>query len=93
VWWSSREEAGGNEKMNDMRTWYTQFITEFIEIYKSFPCLYDIKIKEYSNKQLKNTAYGKLVDKLKEVDASATKNSVVKKISNMPSSYRKELKM
>jgi hypothetical protein len=33
-----------------------------------------------------------LVDKLKEVDASATKDSVVKKISNMHSSYRKELK-
>jgi hypothetical protein len=37
-----------------MRTWSTQFITELVEIYKSFPCLYSIKSKEYSNKQLKN---------------------------------------
>jgi hypothetical protein len=47
------------EKMNDMRIWSTQFITEFVEIYKPFPCLYNIKSKEYFNKQLKNAAYGK----------------------------------
>jgi hypothetical protein len=39
--------------MNDMRTWSTQFIIEFVEIYKSFPCLYNIKSKEYFKKQLK----------------------------------------
>jgi hypothetical protein len=44
---------------DSMRMWSTQFITEFVEIYKSFPCLYNIKSKEYSNKQLKNAAYGK----------------------------------
>jgi hypothetical protein len=53
VWLSSREEAGGKETMNDMRMWSPQFITEFVEMCKSFPCLYDIKSKEYSNKQLK----------------------------------------
>jgi hypothetical protein len=53
VWLSSGEEAGGKEKMNDRRTWSTQFIAELVEIYKSFPCLYNIKSKEYSNKQFK----------------------------------------
>jgi hypothetical protein len=33
----------GKETMNDMRTWSPQFITEFIEMYKSCQCLYDIK--------------------------------------------------
>jgi hypothetical protein len=59
VWLSSREEAGGKEKMNDIRAWSTQFITEFVDIYESFPCLYNIKSEEYSNKQFKNAAHGK----------------------------------
>jgi hypothetical protein len=42
-----------------MRTWSTQFIAEYVEIYKSFPCLYNIKSKDYSSKQLKDAAYGK----------------------------------
>ena len=58
-----------------MRMWSTQFVTEFTEIYKSFPCLYNIKSKEYSNKHLKNTAYAKLIEKLKEVDENATKDN------------------
>lgn len=75
-----------------MRTWSHEFIAEFIELYRSLPCLYDIKSKQYLNKPLKLAAYNKMVEKLKTVDPAATKDMVVKKINNMRSSYRKELK-
>lgn len=75
-----------------MRTWSHDFIEEFIQLYRSLPCLYDIKSKQYLNKPLKLDAYNKLVEKLKTVDPAATKDMVVKKINNMRSSYRKELK-
>ncbi|XP_076628208.1 uncharacterized protein LOC143345171 [Colletes latitarsis] len=78
--------------MSDMRMWSHKFITEFIELYKSFPCLYNFKSEGYTHKQLRNTCYNKMVEKLKEIDPTATKDSVVKKIGNMRSSYRKELK-
>ena len=41
---------------------------------------------------MKNAAYGKLVNKLREIDPSANKDTVVKKINNLRSSYNKELK-
>jgi hypothetical protein len=40
----------------------------------------------------KDAAYARLVGKLKKVEPSANKDSVVKKINNIRSNYRKELK-
>nr|CAH7733549.1 unnamed protein product [Callosobruchus chinensis] len=68
--------------------WSHEFITEFIDLYKSLPCLYEIKSKDYLNKAMKLSAYNQLVEKLQ----TATKDTVVKKINNIRSSYRKELK-
>jgi hypothetical protein len=67
-------------------------IEEFIEIYQSEPCLWKIKSKDYHNRAKKDAAYARLVGKLKEVEPSADKDSVVKKINNIRSNYRKELK-
>nr|CAH7740073.1 unnamed protein product [Callosobruchus chinensis] len=78
--------------MTDMRLWSHEFIAEFINLYKSFPCLYEIKSKDYLNKGMKLSAYNQFVEKLKTLDPTATKDTVVKKINNMRSSYRKELK-
>ena len=64
----------------------------FIEIYRNEPSLWFIKSKDYSNREVKNAAYGKLVNKLREIDPSANKDTVVKKINNLRSSYNKELK-
>ncbi|XP_064110271.1 uncharacterized protein LOC135218057 [Macrobrachium nipponense] len=41
---------------------------------------------------MKNEAYETLVKKLREKDGSATRDTVTKKINNMRSSFRKELK-
>ncbi|XP_024879150.1 uncharacterized protein LOC112459340 [Temnothorax curvispinosus] len=67
-------------------------IEEFIEIYRNEPCLWQIKCKDYHDRARREAAYSKLVEKLKEVEPSANKESVVKKINNIRSNYRKELK-
>ena len=70
----------------------SDFLSDFIEIYRNEPSLWFIKSKDYSNREVKNAAYGKLVNKLREIDPSANKDTVVKKINNLRSSYNKELK-
>ncbi|XP_066989896.1 uncharacterized protein [Macrobrachium rosenbergii] len=70
----------------------SDFLSDFIEIYRNEPCLWFTKSKDYSNREVRNAAYGKLVNKLQEIDPSANKDTVVKKINNLRSSYNKELK-
>lgn len=67
-------------------------IEDFINIYRSEHCLWKIKSKEYHDKFKRDAAYILLIEKLKEIDTSATKSVVVKKINNLRSSYQKELK-
>ncbi|XP_047098167.1 uncharacterized protein LOC124711944 [Schistocerca piceifrons] len=76
--------------MTDVRCYPKAFITEFIELYKSLPCLWKVKSKEYNDRNKKNLAYRKMVAKLKEMDPSADRDSVIKKINSLRSSYRKE---
>ena len=65
---------------------------EFINIYKSEPCLWKVKSKDYYNKAKRDAAYDKLVAKLKESHPAANKEMVVKKIGSFRGCYRKELK-
>lgn len=76
--------------MADLRSLSREFLTEFIDIYKENPCLWKIKTKDYSNKQKKNYAYEKLSTKLREIEADASKESVVKKINSLRTCFRKE---
>lgn len=69
-----------------------QSMIEFIEIYRSNPCLWKIKSKEYSDKVKRNAAYDLLVEKLKSKDDGANRDAVTKKINNIRSSFRKEYK-
>lgn len=78
--------------MTDSRYWSKDFTTEFIELYKSHPCLWKIRSKEYTNKNLKNQAYEKLVRLCKKVHPEATRDFVVKKIQSLRGSFRKEAK-
>lgn len=70
----------------------TSFITGFIDIYRQLPCLWKIKSKSYSNRFKKNEAYAKLLLYYKEKDPNATIDSVKRKINNLRSTFRKELK-
>lgn len=53
--------------MSDVRNYSKDFLTEFIQLYKSLPALWHIKGKDYSNRNKKNEAYRVLVKKFKEV--------------------------
>ncbi|XP_060845222.1 uncharacterized protein LOC132924795 [Rhopalosiphum padi] len=69
-----------------------EFTEEFIKLYESEPCLWNVKSKEYHDRNKKDTAYRKLVNKQQEIESNATKDSVIKKINNLRSAYRKENK-
>ncbi|KAK3892233.1 hypothetical protein Pcinc_003854 [Petrolisthes cinctipes] len=51
-----------------------------------------IKSKEYSDREAKAAAYSVLIEKLKQKDTSANRETVTKKINAMRSSFRKEVK-
>ncbi|XP_077300444.1 uncharacterized protein LOC143921154 [Arctopsyche grandis] len=67
-------------------------LEEFINIYQNSPCLWRIKSKDYHNRNKRDAAYNKLINKLKEIEPSANKDFVVKKINNLRSNARKEAK-
>lgn len=67
-----------------------EFLSEFIELYRSFPCLWKIKSHEYSDRNKKDLAYAELVKKYKEFDPLAERNTVVKKINALRTVYNKE---
>lgn len=66
------------------------FWSEFIDLYRESPCLWKITTSDYSDRSKKTTAYDILAGKLKERDASATKDTVTKKINSLRSAFRKE---
>ena len=77
----------------DLRQWSHDDISEFIDMYKSLPCLWRIKSNVYKNKNLKEQAYKALVKWCNERGFSeANKDFVQKKIQNLRGSFRKELK-
>ena len=78
--------------MADLRTVSREFLTEFIHMYREYPCLWKVKSKEYSDRVKKNLTYEHLTTKLKEIDPDANKEKVVKKINSLRSCFRKELK-
>lgn len=69
-----------------------EFWEDFVELYKSYPCLWDVRQKEYSNKTVRNSAYEVLINKCKEICKEANKTFVCKRIANMRTSFRRELK-
>ena len=65
-------------------------LVEFIELYRSELCLWQVKSEEYHDHTKKNVAYSKLVKKLEELEPVATKKSVLMTINSLRSAYRKE---
>ncbi|XP_054260753.1 uncharacterized protein LOC128985353 [Macrosteles quadrilineatus] len=77
--------------MSDIRQASRDFFIEFIELYKSFPCLWQIKHKDYSDRNKKDLAYVELINKYREVDPAADRAIVVKKINSFRTVYKKEV--
>lgn len=73
-----------------------KILEEFINLYKSHPCLWQTKSKEYMiythDRQLREAAYKVLIQILKELEPEANEDIVVKKINNLRSSVRTEKK-
>lgn len=65
---------------------------DFIALFRDSPCLWQTSSKDYHDRLKRDAAYKILQEKLKEVDPDANKDCVIKKINNMRSSFRKELK-
>ncbi|XP_050499722.1 uncharacterized protein LOC126883079 [Diabrotica virgifera virgifera] len=68
-----------------------EFLTEFIELYRSHTCLWLVKSKDYSDRNKRDIAYAELVKKFQEFDSSADRNIVIKKISALRTVYKREL--
>ncbi|KAG5863760.1 hypothetical protein JTB14_030617 [Gonioctena quinquepunctata] len=76
--------------MSDLRQCTRQFLREFIELYKTFPCLWQVKSAEYSDRNKKSQAYEILIEKYREIDEAANKETVQKKINSLRTVYKKE---
>lgn len=60
--------------------WSKDNLEKFIELYRSYPCLWKVKSEEYKNRNLKNRAYDELVEFCKSaVSPKANKEFVMKK--------------
>lgn len=70
----------------------SDFLRMFINEYKKYPCLWQIKSKEYKDIQTKAIAWGKLVEVCRQIHPEATVPFVKTKIKNLRTVFRKELK-
>lgn len=64
-----------------------EVMSDFLELYKSFTCLWDITCKEYSSRDARNQAL-----ELKHIDNDASISTVKKKIENIRAAYISEYK-
>lgn len=69
-----------------------KFLLELIDVYRSLPALWQIKSKEYSDRQRKDSAYETLLIKYREYYKEGTKDELKKKLNALGTNFRKELK-
>lgn len=68
----------------------TEFLPTFINVYRNHPCLWYLKSKDYSNKDLKTAAYKELIQLTKKIIPSCDLNFVKRKIEVLRGSFRRE---
>lgn len=61
-------------------------------MYRARPCLWEVKSKDYSNRNLRNSAYESLIEKCKQIKPDADKSYVVKKINSLRASFRRQFR-
>ncbi|XP_037825736.1 activating signal cointegrator 1 complex subunit 2 homolog isoform X2 [Lucilia sericata] len=69
------------------------FWSEFLDLYKSLPSLWKVHSRDYTNRELKNKSYDIMVKKLKEYDAEADREKVIKKINVFRTNYKRVLRL
>ena len=75
-----------------MTLWTAPQVLKFIELYRSLECLWKVRSKEYTNKLLRDLAYEKLIEFGQNISGVFTREDAMKKINNLRSAYRKEVK-
>uniref|UniRef100_A0A8D8SQ91 MADF domain-containing protein n=1 Tax=Cacopsylla melanoneura TaxID=428564 RepID=A0A8D8SQ91_9HEMI len=79
--------------MTEQSAFYApQFLRHFIELYRSHPCLWQIKNPNYGNKSMRKAAYEDLVDLTKTIVQDCDEDYIKKKIDSLRGSYRRETK-
>ncbi|XP_068229789.1 uncharacterized protein [Palaemon carinicauda] len=73
--------------INDTEQWRS-----FIDTYRSLPAIWKVKSEEYKDKNKRNKAWEVLLNNLKEIVSNATLDDLKKKITNIRTCYRRELK-
>ncbi|XP_073414162.1 uncharacterized protein [Dendrobates tinctorius] len=70
-----------------------EFVHELIELYRSLPCLWQIKLADYSNRMKKREAYEKMIALFKRHNPceKVDESLVRKKIQGLRTVYKKEL--
>lgn len=73
--------------------WNANNINQFLEIYENFPILWNIKLKEYLDTKLRDSAFDKLSEKLKAdgLVGDMTVKQLKAKIKSIKDAYRQEL--
>lgn len=56
-----------------------EVLVEFISIYRESLCLWQVKSKDYHNKNKREAACKSLIKKLQEIDKTANRDLIVKK--------------
>ncbi|XP_072279722.1 uncharacterized protein [Pyxicephalus adspersus] len=96
-WWSPVKNHGVVHKMKYVRRrlpseyiMNPEFLKEFINMYRSYPCLWNIKFADYSNKQKRMKAYEQLVQLCRTVCPTANIQFVKHKIANLRTVFKNE---
>lgn len=69
-----------------------QFIKGFIKLYRANECLWKLTSPEYTNKNIKKSAYKELVEFCRKYYDEADNEFARRKIQNLRAAFRKELK-
>lgn len=79
------------KKINMSSTWSRISTLKFIKKYRSLDSIWKTKSKDYHNIDKRDAAYTVLLDLVKKFDPQATKDTVIRKINNLRTAFRREL--
>ena len=72
--------------------WKREETRSLIESYQHYPCLWNVKLKDYKNRDICDTAMKKLREEMVLVNDKITKEDIRKKIHTLRGQYKREQK-
>ncbi|KAJ2952621.1 hypothetical protein O0L34_g6949 [Tuta absoluta] len=67
-------------------------LTEFLQMYREFPCLWDNREILYTNREVRQQAYDVLLEKYRQLYDNATLKELKKRLENFRACFRREHK-